>query len=429
MAHEYSLKENVHAHTGISASKRVEFATAGLEQVRRLFEANHTDESESLLKQLDRFQLSPEQEWVKLHYLGFICYRRKEYPRARQYAQKLLNEKPSPYYMGRAHLILGLCYQEESRSFPSETIPQNALTEYDAALSLLEDSEAILLVTEAKSTLFADAGRHDEAIAMLQDSVRSIKEELTQLGWAYARIGEYLAQDLGARDSIIPYLETAVRILDDMSTVHSWVCSLLAEAYNRTFAFRQALAPAEKAVELAQLDLRFSDLPSLGPIWSLALLLPIRQRMSTVPNPKSRKRCVSRRGNPRSESRADSGSGAVQHRQDRNRQALSSYEHALKLDYAAVASQSLFVNAGVAALDAQAYQEAIHYMQQALEFEDAEPEGKIIAYYGLGESYCQLQRYDQAAANFRLGLQLTSADHHYYSLLMKGLVYANDRLR
>ena len=58
----------------------------------------------------------------------------------------------------------------------------------------------------------------------------------------------------GARDSIIPYLETAVRILDDMSTVDSWVCSLLAEAYNRTFAFRQALAPAEKAVELAQLD-------------------------------------------------------------------------------------------------------------------------------------------------------------------------------
>lgn len=264
---------------------------------------------------------------------------------------------------------------------------------------------------------------------MLQDSVRSIKEESTQLGWTYARIGEYLAQDLGARDSSIPYLETAVRILDDMSTVHSWVCSLLAEAYNRAFAFRQALAPAEKAVELAQLDPEIQRFAIIRAHLEFGIALTYTSKDMDRAESEIRKALRLARGNPRAESRAYSALGAVQHRQDRNRQALNSYEHALKLDYAAVASQSLFVNAGVAALDAQAYEEAIHYMQQALEFEDAEPEGKIIAYYGLGESYCQLQRYDQAADNFRLGLQLTSADHQYYGLLMKGLVYSNDRLK
>ena len=36
---------------------------------------------------------------------------------------------------------------------------------------------------------------------------------------------------------------------------------------------------------------------------------------------------------------------------------------------------------------------------------------------------------DQAAADFSTQPEPTSADHHNYSLLMKGLVYANNRLR
>lgn len=44
---------------GAERAKRVESPAVGLEQVRRLFEANQTDELESILKQLDRFQLSP----------------------------------------------------------------------------------------------------------------------------------------------------------------------------------------------------------------------------------------------------------------------------------------------------------------------------------------------------------------------------------
>lgn len=66
-------------------------------------------------------------------------------------------------------------------------------------------------------------------------------------------------------------------------------------------------------------------------------------------------------------------------------------------------------------------------MQRSLEFDGALLEGKICAYYCLGESYRQQKQYRQAAENFRLGLQLTGADHRYYGLLMQGLVSANNQ--
>lgn len=396
--------------------------------VRSLFYANDTDKAVGIAEHLKRLNLTPEQNRERLEYLGFLYYRRGQYEKARSCAQELLAETPSRYHEGRAHFIFGLCHQKEWRVAPSETKFQQTLTEFDAALTLLEGAEALLPVMTAKSVLISETGRVEEAVAMLQESVKPFMEESAELGWTYARIGEFLALDFFDYERAIPHLQAATRMLDGKSTVHSWVCSLLAHAYNRTMDYQQAIAPAERAVELAQLDPAVQRFASIRAHLEFGIALTYTSDDLGRAEAEIRKALRLAHGNLRKEALAYYALGEVQSEQGRSKQALASYERALKLNYDGVASQSLFVNAGIAALDAHAYKETIHYMQRSLEFEGAQPEGKIRAYYCLGESYRHQKQYRQAAENFRLGLQLTSADHPYYGLLMQGLVSANNQI-
>lgn len=192
--------------------------------------------------------------------------------------------------------------------------------------------------------------------------------------------------------------------------------------------YQQAVAPAERAVELAQLDLAVQRFAAIRAHLELGIALTYASDDLGRAEAEIRKALRLAHGNPSKEALAYYALAEVQSEQRRSKQALASYERALKLNYDGVASQSLFVNAGIAALDAHAYKETIHYMQRSMEFEGAQPEGKIRAYYCLGESYRQQKHYRQAAENFRLGLQLTDADHPYYGLLMQGLVSANNQL-
>lgn len=406
---------------------RVDSPSEGLELLRSLFYTNYTDRAVDVAEHLERLNLTPEQNWERLEYLGFLHYRRGQYGKARSCAQELLTATSGRYYEGRAHFILGLCYLEEWRVAPSETKFQQTMMEFDAALARLESAEAVLPVITAKSVLIAESGRQEEAVALLQESVKPYTVESAELGWTYARIGEFLALDFGDYERAIAYLQAATRMLDGKSTVHSWVCSLLAQCYNHSMNYQQALAPAERAVELAQLDPEVQRFAVIRAHLELGIALTYTSEDLSCAEAEIRKALGLAHGNPSKEALAYYALGAIQNRQGRSKQALASYEHALKLNYDGVATQSLFVNAGVAAFDAHRYKETIHYMQRSLEFDGALLEGKICAYYCLGESYRQQKQYRQAAENFRLGLQLTGADHRYYGLLMQGLVSANNQ--
>lgn len=209
------------AKGGASLNTRVDSPTEGLKLVRSLFYTNYTDKAVAIAEHLKRLDLTPEQDWERLEYLGFLYYRRGQFGKARRCAQELLAEAPSRYYEGRAHFIFGLCYQEEWRVTPSETIWRQALMEFDAALALLGGAEAVLPVINAKSMLIAETGRYEEAVALLQESIKPFTEESAELGWTYARIGEFLALDFFDYARAIPYLQAATRMLDGKSTVHS----------------------------------------------------------------------------------------------------------------------------------------------------------------------------------------------------------------
>lgn len=60
---------------------RVDSPSEGLELLRSLFYTNYTDRAVDVAEHLERLNLTPEQNWERLEYLGFLHYRRGQYGR------------------------------------------------------------------------------------------------------------------------------------------------------------------------------------------------------------------------------------------------------------------------------------------------------------------------------------------------------------
>jgi tetratricopeptide (TPR) repeat protein len=218
-----------------------------------LFQQERVAEAAKLLGELGGRSLTSDQHSEVLLLRGWIHERRAQLEQGRPCAQAVLSESVDPYWLGKAHYLLGVLAELQSLdpSSPDEPAVVESLAQYRQAIDLLEDDPDQLEVIDAMAHLLLDVVRPDEAIALLEGAASHIWPTTELLGTAYARLGDAYViarHDYGQGRQ---WLEKAVAILDPIAGWHSWVHGRLAQCCNMQRDYAQAAQHAKRALELA----------------------------------------------------------------------------------------------------------------------------------------------------------------------------------